>query len=179
MNILLTGTPGIGKSTIIQKVLESIGTARAAGFWTLEIRIDGQRVGFSMQTVDGVVGTLADINLRDGPRVGKYVVSVAHVDEVAIPAMRRARATDCVIIIDEIASMELKSPRFAPEVRKCLDTGRVLGTLQLRKGEFQDEVRSRPDVRIIDVTFENRDSLPAQVLELLGKFDIAKNNLQT
>ena len=167
VNILLTGKPGIGKSTIIQKVLESIGTARAAGFWTLEIRIAGRRVGFSIQTVDGMVGTLADINLSSGPRVGKYVVSVEHVDEVAIPAMQRARNSDCVIIIDEIGSMELKSARFGPEVRKCLDTGRVLGTLQLRKGEFQDEVRSRSDVRIINVTPENRDSLPAQVIGML------------
>lgn len=171
MNILLTGKPGVGKSTIIQKVLESIGTTRAAGFWTLEIRIKGRRVGFSIQTVDGVVGTLAHVNGTDGPRVGKYVVSVPHIDEVAIPALQRARNSDCIIIIDEIASMELKSAAFAPEVRKCLDTGRVLGTLQLRKGEFQDEVRSRPDVRIINATYENRDVLPAQILKLLQEFN--------
>ncbi|MDF1539068.1 MAG: nucleoside-triphosphatase [Candidatus Thorarchaeota archaeon] len=167
MNILLTGKPGIGKSTIIQKVVESIGTGRASGFWTLELRIGGYRVGFSIQTVDGVVGTLAHVRGTEGPRVGKYVVSVAHIDEVAIPAMQRARNSDCTIIIDEIASMELKSAAFAPEVRKCLDTGRVLGTLQLRQGEFQDEVRSRPDVRIINVTLENRDVLPTQILSLI------------
>jgi nucleoside-triphosphatase len=167
MNILLTGKPGVGKSTIIQKVLESIGTEHAAGFWTMEIRIDGRRVGFSMQTVDGVVGSLAHINNKTGPRVGRYGVSVEHIDEVAIPSLERARNSDGVIIIDEIASMELKSPRFAPEVRRCLDTGRVLGTLQLRSGPFQDEVRSRNDVRLIEVTPENRDQLPAQVIKLL------------
>ncbi len=167
MNILLTGKPGIGKSTIIQRVIESIGTERASGFWTLELRIGGHRVGFSIQTVDGVVGTLAHVNNSDGPKVGKYIVSIGHINEVAIPSLQRARKSDGVIIIDEIASMELKSAGFAPEVRKCLDTGRVLGTLQLRSGEFQDEVRSRSDVRIINVTIENRNLLPAQVLGML------------
>ncbi|MHA2425619.1 MAG: NTPase [Candidatus Thorarchaeota archaeon] len=167
MNIILTGRPGVGKSTIIQKILESIGIENAAGFWTMEIRVKGRRVGFSIQTLDGVVGTLAHVDNSRGPRVGRYVVSVEHVDEVAIPAMMRARNSEGIIIIDEIASMELKSPRFAPEVRRCLDTRRVLGTLQLRKGEFQDEVRSRTDVRIIEVTPENRDDLPAQVIRML------------
>ena len=167
MNILLTGKPGIGKSTIIQKVLETIGTERAAGFWTMEIRIEGRRVGFSIQTVDGVVGTLAHVSDKTGPRVGKYGVSVAHIDEVAIPALQRAREADCTIIIDEIASMELKSPKFAPEVRRCLDTRRVLGTLQLRSGAFQDEVRKRTDVKLINVTHENRDEIPALVTKML------------
>lgn len=167
MNILLTGKPGIGKSTIIQKVLETVGTERAAGFWTMEIRIQGNRVGFSIQTVDGVVGTLAHVDNSDGPRVGKYVVSIGHIDDVAIPSLHRARKTDHLIIIDEIASMELKSPNFAPEVRRCLDTGRVLGTLQLRQGEFQDEVRSRSDVKILNVTLENRDKMPAKVIDML------------
>ncbi|MFW9919205.1 MAG: NTPase [Candidatus Thorarchaeota archaeon] len=167
MNILLTGNPGVGKSTIIQKVIEEIGTEGAGGFWTLEIRIKGRRVGFSIQTVDGVVGTLAHIDNSDGPRVGKYVVSVGHIEDVAIPSMINARASDGIIIIDEIATMELKSPLFAPEVRRCLDTGRVLGTLQARKEFFLDEVRNRPDVSILTVTPENRDRIPAQVLELI------------
>ncbi len=167
MNILLTGKPGVGKSTIIQKVIESLGVDRTAGFWTMEIRVRNQRVGFSIQTVDGVVGTLAHVDNDRGPRVGKYTVSIEHIDEVAIPSMERARNAGKIIIIDEIASMELKSPQFAPEVKRCLDTKRVLGTLQERPGSFQDEVRMRTDIRIIEITHENRDQIPAQVLSML------------
>jgi len=167
MNILLTGKPGVGKSTVIQKIIEHLGTEKVAGFWTMEIRIRGRRVGFSIQTTDGVVGTLAHIDMEKGPRVGKYIVSVEHIDAVAIPAMREARESRRIIIIDEIASMELKSALFAPEVRKCLDTGRVLGTLQQQSGPFQEEVRKRPDTILLNVTIESRDSVPAHVLELL------------
>ncbi|MFW9848522.1 MAG: nucleoside-triphosphatase [Candidatus Thorarchaeota archaeon] len=158
MNLLLTGKPSVGKSTIIKKVVGMIGYDNANGFWTEEMRIESQRVGFVIRTMDGTEAILAHIEERDGPQVGKYGVFIRHIDDVIIPALQRARNSEAIIIIDEIASMELKSPKFAIEVRKCLDTGRVLGTLQLRKAQFQDEVRSRSDVRIIVVTLENRNS---------------------
>ncbi len=164
MNVLLTGRPGVGKSSVIQKVINALGRDTVAGFWTMERRIGGIRAGFSIQTTDGVTGILADVNLHDGPRVGKYTVNVASLNQIAIPSLQKARESGKVIIVDEIASMELKSPRFASEIRLCLDTGRVLGTIQLRRGAFQDEVRTRSDVRIIEVTTENRDSLTSQIM---------------
>jgi nucleoside-triphosphatase len=167
MNVLLTGRPGIGKSTVIQKIIKTLGREGCAGFWTSERRQDGIRVGFSIQTIEGAVGTLADVSFHNGPQVGKYTVNVAHLNQIAIPSLQRARESGKLIVVDEIASMELKSPRFASEIRLCLDTGRVLGTLQLRGGSFQDEVRSRSDVRIIEVTPENRDGLPSQIIDAL------------
>ncbi len=164
MNVLLTGRPGVGKSTVIQKVINALGRDRVAGFWTMERRVGGIRAGFSIQTMDGLTGTLADVNLHDGPRVGKYTVNVTSLNQIAIPSLQRARESNKLIIVDEIASMELKSLMFASEIRLCLDTGRVLGTLQLRGGAFQDEVRARSDVRIVEVTPENRDSLPSQII---------------
>ncbi|MHA1909315.1 MAG: NTPase [Candidatus Thorarchaeota archaeon] len=167
MNILLTGKPAVGKTTAIKKIIDLLGSENVDGFWTTEILKAGRRTGFAIHTTGRKKGILADTLESSGPRVGKYRVNVGSIDEVAIPALERARTSGKKIIIDEIASMELKSSRFAPEVRKCLDTGRVLGTLQLRKGEFQDEVRSRTDVRLIEVTPENRDHLPAQVFKYL------------
>jgi nucleoside-triphosphatase len=164
MNVLLTGRPGIGKTTVIQRIIRALDKDMVAGFWTIERIVGGVRAGFSIQTTDGVSGTLAEVNLRDGPRVGKYTVNVTILNQIAIPSLQRARKLNKLIIVDEIASMELKSPRFASEIRLCLDTGRVLGTLQLRGGAFQDEVRARSDVRIIEVTPENRDGLPSQII---------------
>ncbi|MBN2230301.1 MAG: AAA family ATPase [Candidatus Thorarchaeota archaeon] len=167
MNILLTGKPGVGKSTVIQKVIGKIGIEGVSGFWSLEIRVKGRRVGFSIQTTDGAVGTLAHVDNTEGPRVGNYVVSTKDIEEIAIPALRHARESSKIIIIDEIAAMELQSPLFAPEVRRCLDTGRVVGTLQMHSGTFQDEVREHPDTILLHITLENRNSIPAKVFSLL------------
>ncbi len=168
MNVLLTGRPGVGKTTAIQRIVDLLGKNRADGVWSLEIREAGRRVGFAIHTFTAEKGVLADTRGNSGPRVGKYTVNVQGIDEIAIPALKRARISGKVIIIDEIASMELKSPRFAPEVRKCLETGCVIGTLQQRSGPFQDEVRKRPDVRLLTITPENRDEIPAQVLGIFN-----------
>jgi len=167
MNILLTGRPGIGKTTAIQRIVERLGVDRVGGFWSQEIREQGFRTGFFIHTVDGMKGILASTKTLNGPRVGKYTVSLKDIETVAVSSLERARINGKIIIIDEIASMELKSTLFAPEVRRCLDEGRVIGTLQARSGGFQNEVRNRPDVRIIEINLENRDSIPAQVANSL------------
>jgi len=45
-NLLLTGHPGCGKTTVLERALEHLGDLRLAGFVTLELREHGQRVGF-------------------------------------------------------------------------------------------------------------------------------------
>ncbi|MHA2066146.1 MAG: NTPase [Candidatus Thorarchaeota archaeon] len=167
-NVILTGRPGIGKSTLIRKVINTLEPDRADGFWSEEIRENSTRVGFSIITISGEQGVLAHSSLKTGPRVGKYRVNVEDLESIAIPSLARARTQGKIIVIDEIASMELYSPQFAPEVRKCLDTGRVVATLQQRRGTFQDEVRSRKDVHLIEITLANRDSILHEVLSRLG-----------
>ena len=45
-NLLLTGFPGCGKTTVLERVAKHLGDLRLAGFVTLELREHGQRVGF-------------------------------------------------------------------------------------------------------------------------------------
>ncbi|MFX1262525.1 MAG: NTPase [Promethearchaeota archaeon] len=166
-NIVLTGRPGIGKSTVIRKVIHALGLDSVDGFWSSEIREKNRRVGFSINTLSGETGILAHVDLGRGPRVGKYHVNIEDLESLAIPTLAKARDLRKIIVIDEIASMELYSPQFAPEVRRCLDTGRVLATLQQRRGSFQNEVRNRNDVDLIEITFANRNAIPEEVLSRL------------
>ena len=59
MNILLQGLPGIGKTTIIEKLAELL--KNIAGFYTKEIRQNGERVGFLVKDFEGREGILAHI----------------------------------------------------------------------------------------------------------------------
>ena len=59
MNILITGKPGVGKTTLIQKVLDNVELT-CQGFYTREIRADqGNRLGFEIVTLDGKTALLA------------------------------------------------------------------------------------------------------------------------
>ncbi len=162
-HVLLTGRPGIGKTTAIRKAIQYIGIERVGGFWSSEMKRDGRRVGFGIHTVEGEKGILAHVDRNHGPLVSKYRVNVADINRVAIPALERAKKSGKIIIIDEIAKMEIYSEGFKQEVLKCLNEGRVLGTIQQRSSSFLNQVRNRSDVRMVEVTTANRDELPAQI----------------
>jgi nucleoside-triphosphatase len=166
-NILLTGKPGIGKTTAIKTIIEKLDAREVAGFWSKEIRERGTRVGFAIETLSGRVGILAHVAHSDGPMVSKYRVNIEDIDSIVVPELELARELGRIIVIDEIAKMELCSRRFSEEVCRCLDTRRVLGTIQERRQLFLDEIKSRKDVKLFTLTLNNRNQLPLEISELL------------
>jgi len=169
--VLLTGLPGIGKTTIIQRFLELTG-AEAGGFFTEEIRQRGQRFGFSLNLLSGHRYVLASVEIRSRFRVGKYGVDLQTFETYALPAIGEAIAARKLVVVDEIGKMEMLSQPFRQLIRIALDSKslspRILGTILSRPHPFADEIRRRPDVRIVEVTKENRDRLPAELAEMFG-----------
>ena len=168
-NILLTGRPGIGKTTVVRRIVENIGINRMNGFWSSEIREKGKRIGFSINTLDGRVGILAHVDVKQGPRVGKYGVMIKDIDEIAVPSMIEAREAGKLIVIDEIASMELHSSIFRDEVIRCLNTQSVIGTIQMKHHPFLNAIRGREDVTLFTLTEKNRNILPDRVISIIDR----------
>jgi nucleoside-triphosphatase len=167
-HLLLTGSPGCGKTTVITKSVA--GRKDSGGFYTVEAREGGERKGFAINTLDGHKGVLASTEIESGIKVGKYGVNTRDIDRIAAASVEEAVRSDsiAVVVIDEIASMEMASARFRRAVITALESGkRVLGTIQARKHPFLEGVRSRPDVSLIEVTGSNRDALPGLVSEWL------------
>ncbi|XP_046401819.1 cancer-related nucleoside-triphosphatase homolog [Ischnura elegans] len=172
--ILLTGPPGVGKTTLVQKacsVLKEKGLP-TSGFFTEEIREGRQRVGFNVVTVDGKTGPLARLStncdprtLERMPRVGQYAVDKESFESLALPSLKAQSCT--VIILDEIGKMEMFSESFKQEVLKVFaGPNVVLATIPMPKGKpipFIESLKKRPDVKIITVTRENRNSLENEV----------------
>ena len=163
-NILLTGPPRCGKSTVIEKLAHEI-KGPLTGFFTREIREKGRRVGFSITTLDGKEGVLAHEKSETPLRVGKYGVDIERLDQIAVPSMIPSRP-DQVVIIDEIGKMECFSPLFRQTLIKTLDSGNlVLGSIALKGGPFIEKIKKRKDVLLGTVSEKNRDSLPADLLK--------------
>ena len=68
-NILFTGRPGVGKTTVIMKLIS--GLEGVGGFYTEEIRQRKERKGFRIVTLRGKKGILAHKALKSPYRVGK------------------------------------------------------------------------------------------------------------
>jgi len=168
-NLLLTGLPGVGKTTVVKKVLASLPPQlKFGGFFTEEVREGGERIGFQIVTVDGQRAWLARKGFPSPHKVGKYGVDVKAIESVIIPTLSRAVKQADLIVVDEIAKMELSHPDFSKVVRECLDSSKpVLGVIQRSRLPFIEEVRARGDVWIFEVTPKNRDELPQKVLTIL------------
>jgi len=98
-HIFLMSQPGIGKTTMVQKLLNMLKEhegdgVEVAGFYTEEVRDgSGRRFGFDVVRVGGANNTpsrsaLARIG-QTQPRVGKYTVDVSAFDAFALPALEQ------------------------------------------------------------------------------------------
>jgi nucleoside-triphosphatase len=108
------------------------------------------------------------VSRKSRHRVGRYGVNVQDIDAVAVPAIESAVREKKIVVIDEIARMELFSEAFRRAVTLALDSPcPVLATIQMRRDPFLDAIRERGDVRILTVTPENRKQLVGELLREL------------
>lgn len=176
-NILLTGVPGIGKTTIIEKVL-SESKLKKGGFTTEEIKEQGIRAGFTIIDIaTGEEGILAHRDIKSPLKVGKYGVDKKAFEEIGVKALEQALRDKELIIIDEIGKMELFSRPFQEAVLRCLSSPkRVLGSIKLKGNPFVDSIKRRTDTKIIEVNEKNRSLLPEEIINLLGEKHESRNH---
>jgi len=164
-NILITGLPGVGKTTLIKKIFEELKDLHPVGFYTEEIREEGVRKGFELISLDGRRGLLSHKNIKSRNRVGKYKVDVKSFDEFldSIPFLHPSTH---LIIIDEIGKMECFSDKFKKILMDILDSEKwVIAAIALKGSELIAEVKKREDIKLFEIMKNNRDSLLSEILK--------------
>ncbi len=158
-NLLITGKPGAGKTTLVRRIVEDLSEYRPVGFYTQEVREAGRRVGFELVSLDGRLRVLAHTGIESPHQVGKYGVDVEGFEEFLAAIPFTGREAD-LIVIDEIGKMEWFSYRFREIVREALDAATpCLATIALHGGREIEALRLRQDVRVVEITRENRGEL--------------------
>jgi len=141
MNIFITGNPGCGKSTLIQKFLQEISDKKVSGIITPEIRVNGARQGFKIiDLASRQEEVLASVNIERGPGVSRYKVNIEGIERIVDKFLESYKDSDYVAI-DEIGMMEFYSKKFKETIRMVLSSDKnVIATLSKRLlKEFKDK----------------------------------------
>jgi nucleoside-triphosphatase len=165
-NNLLTGRPRCGKTTLIIKMIPLLESA--GGFFTQEFLRERQRIGFKIITLSGQEGILAKKGLKSRFRLGRYGINLTDLENIGVKSIEEAIRTKRIIIIDEIAKMELFSENFKNVVLRAFDSKkRVLGTIQQSDMSFIRQIKAHQDTAIFELKQDNQEEIFEKIKELI------------
>lgn len=165
LHFFLTGEIGIGKSTVVSRILSQI-SAPPGGF----------RTGFGPDR-GAVSRSLYLWPAWERPRYDE-AHTVAYYDESGIsPLPHRfsalgiaalSRAGAALVVMDECGRLEEKAFPFQRAILERLDGPvPVLGVVRQGFPGWTKAIAAHPGVELVTVTEENRDGLPEMILDRL------------
>ena len=177
----MTGEKGIGKSTLLQRVLEAyreMGRGTFGGFYTVRTKkFLGTAYSVHLFPVQNLAGEPSQtLEIPDegnllflcGKKDGK---TKDRFDRLGCRALENCEDSD-LIIMDELGPHEAEAERFAGRVREILDgAATVIGVLQKTPEGCWTEISEHSDVKVLEITKANRDDplLIKEIIKLLGE----------
>lgn len=153
-NLIITGTPGVGKTTLIKECTLPFREA-VGGFYTEEIREKDKRRGFLLKTFDGASSVLAQKGLKSSVKLDKYGINLGAFEEIGVGALRAAMEEKAIVVVDEIGSMEMKSPAFCEIIGRILSGSKpLLATIRSKAEPFTSQIKKMGNTKVIVLTRE-------------------------
>lgn len=156
-NILIIGQPGIGKTILVKKLGDIFKEFNPAGFYKSEITEQGIKTGYALTQLGGDSIILAHVNVKSRVSVGKLHVDIKGFESFMDVVFSKEKKTG-LYIIDEISKIECESKKFCRLITEFLNSDRPVLAVTAEKGTgLVSEIKKRSDVRIIELTDENRE----------------------
>ena len=168
MHVLIVGDRGVGKSTLIHRVLKELNRP-VFGFETRkETALEDPVRGCPIYIYDaGKPHCRTPENLIGYHREQDFAAVTAAFDRYA-PRLLAPVPANSVIQLDEIGFLEARSQSFCGAVQHLLDGNRpVIAAVKNRDIPFLNQIRQHPQARCFDITPENRDALYEEVLAFM------------
>ncbi|MFN3599291.1 MAG: NTPase [Aquificaceae bacterium] len=173
MKVIITGEPGVGKTTLIKKFVKTVGKDKVIGFWTEEVRDpeSRKRTGFKITTTEGKSLLFASKTFTSKHLVGSYGVNVQRFENLALPILQKALGERKIVVVDEVGKMELFSKPFKELIGALIyhPSKDLLITIPIRDVDpLVAEIRRLKGAVLLEITKENRDSLLEDIVNLFS-----------
>lgn len=168
MHCLIVGARGVGKSTLIHRVLAQLGKP-VFGFETKkENWLADDELGSPVYIYEaGKEHVRTSENLVGYCKNRNFAATKAAFDRYA-PKLLVPVPKSHVVLMDELGFMESSSEDFCSAVMSLLDgEAPVIAAVKYNDFPFLNAVRSHPNCRVFHITADNRDELYLQVLDFV------------
>ena len=118
---------------------------------------------------------MSHVNIESDYRISRYGVDLETFERLSVLELENAIKDNHkkYIVIDEIGPMQLFSEKYKELLISLLNCDKpIIGTIFMNSYEWLDDFKKQENVNLIEITFDNRDSLPLQLVELLSKNEI-------
>lgn len=174
-HIFLTGEIQVGKSTAIRKALDAmpfLTKDEIGGFLTVAGNRTVKTSGYvHIIAADGTEQCTKEnaVFYRKFTNGSRHFDVYTEVFDGHGVELLQNTAGKRLILMDEVGTAEKDCEQFHRQILETLSGDiPVLGVVQIRQGGFLDEIRNHPNVRVITVTKENRNSIPEQIIKAIG-----------
>lgn len=161
-HLFFTGEMGVGKSTLIRKILRQ-AKGPVGGFFTVKAEdlFPGQPSLHLLSLKQTLVPSKENFLTFCGE---KNEETAAMFNKLGCGALSDTRDLE-LLIMDELGPHEANALLFQRAVIRALDGPvPILGVLQKADSPFLSEIRAHPKVAVVEVTRQNREQLETEFL---------------
>lgn len=166
MHALIVGGQGVGKSTLIRRVIDELGKP----VWGFETKKEDKAAELCHGDPVYIYEAGKEHIRREENLVGFCQRKVYDVRKEAFDLfakkLEQQVPDDHIVLLDELGIMETVSDSFCSAVMKLLDGDvPVIAAVKNKDKPYLESVRNHPNCRCFFITEENRDELYAEVLQ--------------
>ncbi len=170
MHILITGEVGIGKSTLIDKLLQKANQP-IFGFRTE--KTDPKSIGSDQIYIHPATGekTYSDQNVVGFCSPAGTRAKKGGLDNLGVKLLTDI-PVGSIVLMDELGFIESEEPAFCDAVLRILDGPCfVLAAVKAMNTPFLEKVRSHENALVVSINADNRETLCQQILDDLQRLD--------